>query len=112
MPKYRVPKHIIKIVRIAYEYNLSLPISRRAADKEDNGKKVPGTGMRTARRIMSGAIDKQQMILMSAWFARHGASEKEAKARQDKTSKAAIAWALWSGNAGRRWVNARLKELD
>lgn len=112
MPKYKVPTDIQRIARRAIEQNLALPISRRAAYKDEDGKRVPGTGMRTARRLASGAIDEAQMKLMSAWFARHGEAEEESKARQDKTSKAALAWALWGGNAGRRFVNAKLRELE
>ena len=112
MPKYKLPTDIQRIARNAIEYNLSLPMSRRAAYKDEDGKRVPGTGMRTARRLASGAIDEAQMRLMSAWFARHGESEKEAEARQDKTSKAAIAWALWGGSPARRWVRAKLTELE
>ena len=112
MPKYKLPADIQRIARNAIQQNLSLPISKRAAYKDQDGKRVPGTGMRTARRIASGAIDEAQMRLMSAWFARHGKSEKEAKARQDKTSKAALAWQLWGGNSGRRFVNAKLREID
>ncbi len=112
MPKYKLPTDIQRIARNAMEYNLSLPISRRAAYKDEDGKRVPGTGMRTARRLISGAIDEEQMRLMSAWFARHGESEEESKARQDKTSKAAIAWALWGGSPARRWVRAKLLELS
>ena len=87
-------------------------MSRRAAYKDEGGKRVPGTGMRTARRLSSGAIDEQQMILMRAWFARHGESEKEAAARRDRTSKASIAWALWGGSPARRWVSSKLRELE
>lgn len=111
MPKYKIPEDIQRIARNAIEYNLSLPMSRRAAYKEENNNRVPGTGMRTARRLASGAIDEEQMRLMSAWFARHGEAEDESKARQDKTSKAAIAWALWGGSPARRWVDAKLREL-
>tara|TARA_B100000963_G_scaffold71814_1_gene59997 strand:- start:1182 stop:1538 length:357 start_codon:yes stop_codon:yes gene_type:complete len=112
MPKYKVPKQVQLIAQRAIDYNLSLPISKRASYKDDNGKRVPGTGMRTARRLISGVIDDQQIILMRAWFARHGESKEEAKARQDKTSKASIAWALWGGNLGRRFVNRTKIEGD
>ena len=112
MPKYRVPGNISRIARNAIDYNLSLPMSRRAAYKEEGNKKVPGTEMRTARRLASGAIDEEQMVLMRAWFARHGESPKEAAARRDKTSKAAIAWALWGGSPARRWVSSKLRELE
>jgi hypothetical protein len=112
MPKYKIPRDIQKIAQRAIEQNLALPISQRAAYKDEDGKRVPGTGMRTARRLASGAIDEAQMKLMSAWFARHGESEKESLARRDKTSKAAIAWALWGGSPARRFVNAKLRELE
>ena len=112
MPTVRVPASIREIAQRAIEQNLALPISQRAAYKDEDGKRVPGTGMRTARRLASGAIDEAQMKLMSAWFARHGEAEEESKARQDKTSKAAIAWALWGGSPARRFVNAKLRELE
>lgn len=112
MPKYRVPQNIMRIASRAIEYNLSLPMSKRAAYKDEGNKRVPGTGMRTARRLSSGAVDEQQMILMRAWFARHGESPKEAQARKDRTSKASIAWALWGGSAGRRWVSSKLREIE
>ena len=76
------------------------------------GKRVPGTGMKTARKLASGEVDLEQLKLMSAWFARHGESPKETKARKDKTSKAAVAWALWGGTPGRAWVNRTIKKLE
>jgi hypothetical protein len=112
MPKVRVPKEIQLIAKRAIDYNLDLPMSRRAAFKEENGKRVPGTGMRTARRLMSGRVDLPQLRLMNAWFARHGESEKSKEARQDKTSKASIAWALWGGSKARSWVRREIKELE
>ena len=112
MPTVKVPREIQLLAQRAIDYNLSLPMSKRAAYKDDKGKRVPGTGMRTARRIASGEVDKEQLELMDAWFARHGESEKESKARQDKTSKAAIAWALWGGTPGRAWVKRALRSLN
>ena len=109
MPKFNVPREIQLIAQRAIDYNISLPQSQRAAYKDDNGKKVPGTGMRTARRLASGQVDEDQLKLMNAWFARHGESEQESKARQDKTSKAAIAWALWGGSPAKKWVKRMLK---
>ena len=110
--KIKVPREIQLLAQRAIEYNNSRPISQRAAYKDEGGKRVPGTGMRTARRLARGEVDKAQLELMRAWFARHGESEKEAKARQDKTSKAAIAWALWGGTPARRWVNRELKKIE
>jgi hypothetical protein len=112
MPTVKVPREIQLLAQRAIDYNLSLPMSKRAAYKDDKGKRVPGTGMRTARRIASGEVDKEQLELMAAWFARHAEAEGSAKARQDKTSKAAIAWALWGGTPGRAWVKRALRSLD
>lgn len=112
MPKYRVPANIRRIAANAIEYNLSRPPSKRAAMKREGDKVTFGTGMRTARRLVSGSIDEEQMILMRAWFARHGESEKEKIARKDKTSKASIAWALWGGSPARRFVNSKLRQIE
>ena len=112
MPKFTVPREIQLIAQRAIDYNISLPISQRAAYKEEGNKKVAGTGMRTARRLASGQVDDEQIKLMNAWFARHGESEQEAKARQDKTSKAAIAWALWGGSPGYKWVKRMVREIE
>ena len=64
MPKYTVPRELRAIAKRAIDYNLSLPISKRAAYKDEGNKRVPGTGMRTARRLASGSVDEQQLILM------------------------------------------------
>lgn len=112
MPKYRVPTDIQKIAQTAINENLERPKSQRAAMKEENGKIIFGTGMRTARRLASGEIDEEQMILMRAWFARHGESPGEKEARKDRTSKASLAWRLWGGNPGMRFVNQKLREIE
>ena len=112
MPTIAVPKRIQLIANRAIQYNLSLPISKRASYKDQNNKRVPGTGMRTARRLTSGKVDLEQLKLMDAWFARHGESKAEAKARQDKTSKAASAFALWGGRDAERWVKGAIKKLE
>lgn len=104
MAQYTVPREIRTIAQRAIDYNLSLPISQRAAYEDGpNGKRQPGTGMATARKLVSGRVSDQQIDLMAAWFARHGAANQDQ--RQDKSSKAAIAWALWGGSPARAWVN-------
>ena len=112
MPKVRVPREIQMIAKRAIDQNLERPISQRAAYKDQGNKRVPGTGIRTARRLMSGSVDPAQLKLMNAWFARHGESKAESLARKDKTSKAAIAWALWGGTPARSWVKQQIRKLD
>ena len=111
MPTVRVPASIREIAQRAIDQNLSLPVSKRAAWVKD-GEKKSGMGMRTARRLVSGEVDKEQLILMRAWFARHGASEDEAQKRKDKTSKASIAWRLWGGSGAIPWINGAIRELE
>lgn len=112
MPTYSVPRRIRSIAAKAIDYNLSLPRSKRAAMKKEGNKTVFGTGMKTARKLVRNDVDEKQLILMRAWFARHGESPKEKEARRDKTSKAAIAWALWGGTEGRRWVEGTLRDIE
>lgn len=112
MPKYNVPNDIRAIAKKAIDYNLSLPKSKRASMKMEGDKQVAGTGMRTARRLMSGAVDEKQLRLMNAWFARHGESQMSKDARRDKTSKASIAWALWGGSKARTWVAGMLRDIE
>ena len=92
MPTVTVPSSIRQVAQRAIDQNLARPLAQRAAYKDEGNKRVAGTGMRTARRLVSGKVDLQQLILMRAWFARHGKSPREAKNRKDKTSKASIAW--------------------
>lgn len=108
---YKVPQNIQRIARNAIKYNLSLPMSKRAAYKDEGKKRVQGTGMNTARKLVSGTVNDAQIIKMNAWFARHGESPKETQARRDKTSKAAIAWALWGGTPARRWASYNYKKI-
>ena len=112
MPTYKAPAFIKQLVQRAINANLDRPLAQRAAYKEVNGKRVEGTGMRTARRIVNDQVDEAQLVLMKNWFARHGDSPKEAKARMKSNSKAAIAWALWGGTPGRRWVNSTLRDIE
>ena len=112
MPTYEVPKSIRDIARRAIQQNQSLPIAQRAAYKDDGNKRVAGTGMRTARRLVSGRVDKQQLIKMRAWFARHSKSPGEKEARKDKTSRASIAWRLWGGSGAIPWINTTLRMIE
>jgi len=109
---YKVPKGVREIAYRAIEQNMKLPLAQRAAYKDEGNKRVAGTGMRTARRLTSGSVSRSQLVLMRAWFARHGESELEKKKRKDKTSRASIAWRLWGGTSGRQWVNATLRIIE
>lgn len=49
---------------------------------------------------------------MVSFFARHSSAPGSAAARRDSTSKAAQAWGLWGGNAGRAWATRKVAEYD
>jgi len=110
--KYKVPNSIQDIASRAIEQNLSRPLAQRASYKDKGKKRVAGTGMITARRLVSGSVDKAQLIKMDAWFARHGASPKEKEARKDKTSRASIAYRLWGGSGAIAWINRTLRQIE
>jgi len=68
MAQYNVPREIRTIAQRAIDYNLSLPISQRAAYEDGpNGKRQQGTGMATAQKLVSGRVSDQQIDLMAAW---------------------------------------------
>lgn len=78
-----------------------------------------GDGLRPAtvawaRRLSAGErVSPEKARKMNAWFARHGASPEENRARrEDKTSPAWVAWLLWGGDAGRSWSARLVRQMD
>lgn len=67
-----------------------------------------------ARRLSAGErVSPEKARKMNAWFARHGASPDENRARrEDKTSPAWVAWLLWGGDAGRSWSARLVRQMD
>lgn len=67
-----------------------------------------------ARRLSAGErVSPEKARNMNAWFARHGASPDENRARrEDKTSPAWVAWLLWGGDAGRSWSARLVRQMD
>ena len=67
-----------------------------------------------ARRLAAGVhASPEKARKMNAWFARHGASPEENRARrEDKTSPAWVAWLLWGGDAGRSWSARLVRQMD
>jgi hypothetical protein len=67
-----------------------------------------------ARRLSAGdRVSPEKARKMNAWFARHGASPEENRARrEDKTSPAWVAWLLWGGDAGRSWSARLVRQMD
>ena len=101
---YRPPAAVARAARRALDIRASVPPSRRAGTP---------VGVRRAAQLAA----RQQVSLdtikrMVSFFARHGKSPGSAEARRDRTSKAAQAWGLWGGNAGRSWARRILRQQE
>jgi len=104
MPSYKPPAAVARAARRALDIRDGLPPSRKAGT---------AVGVRRAAQLAA----RQQVSLdtikrMVSFFARHGASPGSAKARRNRTSKAAQAWGLWGGNAGRSWARRILRQQE
>jgi hypothetical protein len=97
MPRVYVPTvEMQRIAQRVLELRASLPASRRAGTD---------VGLARARDIANRRpLALHTVVRMVSFFARHGAAPGSAEARQDQTSKAAQAWALWGGTPGRVWA--------
>lgn len=86
----------------------------RLRDKFDRG----GTdvGVRRAHQLANGdEISVADIRSMHSYFARHGI-DKEGHAHKwnsdSDPSAGFIAWLLWGGDAGKKWVDAKAKSLS
>jgi len=97
MPRIYIPTvDMQRIAERVLEVRASLPPSRRAGTS---------VGLARARDIANRRpLALHTVVRMVSFFARHGASPGSAAARQDQTSKAAQAWALWGGSPARAWA--------
>ena len=105
MPKsYRPPADVARIARRALEIRAQQPPSKRAG--------TPVGVRRAAQLANREPVSVETLKRMISFFARHERSSGSAAARRNPTSKAAQAWGLWGGNAGRRWAANLLRTLD
>lgn len=105
MPRsFRPPAAAARAARRALEIRESLPPSRRGGTP---------VGLARARQFANREpISIETLRRVVSFFARHGDSPGSAEARRDQTSKAAQAWGLWGGNAGRAWARRKVAEYD
>ena len=101
---YRPPAAVAKAAQAALDIRKTLPPSRRG-----------GTDVGVRRAVQLARRDPVSIDTikrMVSFFARHAESPGSAEARRDKTSKAAQAWGLWGGSAGRTWAAQILREYE
>lgn len=84
-------------------------VARKALeDRAKHGRGGTEVGVARARDLANGrGIPPETLRRMRSFFARHSVDPK-----RDPTSAASIAWRLWGGDSGRRWVESQLRKLD
>lgn len=66
-------------------------------------------GVARARDLANGRpLSERTLKRMRSFFARHDTPAEQAARARNPYSPASIAWDLWGGNAGRRWVETVL----
>ena len=77
-------------------------------DRAKHGRGGTEVGVARARDLANGkGISLSTLKRMRSFFARHDVDD-----RSDKTSAASIAWRLWGGSVGRKWVEGQLGKYE
>tara|TARA_R110000824_G_scaffold150412_1_gene320997 strand:- start:29 stop:346 length:318 start_codon:yes stop_codon:yes gene_type:complete len=87
---------------------------KRRRDIAPSKRGGTAVGIARARDLSLGKnITLNTIRRMISFFARHNTVAERRNRRNDRNSRAAIAWDLWGGNPGRKWaesVNRRLSD--
>lgn len=70
--------------------------------RKEHGRGGTAIGVARARDLINGNVSLDTVGRMRSFFARHSGND-----RSDETSAANIAWLLWGGDSGRRWVESQ-----
>jgi len=86
---------------------------RGGLDSRQAGEQGLGSGVVRAQNLASGGgVSLETMKRMRSFFARHDGARERAAREKDETSAANIAWLLWGGDPGRKWVEAELAKIE
>ena len=100
--------HIPTAVRMAAKLGLALQYAYGQKTRNNRLK-----GILRASQLADGVVVHQRDIVqMNAYFARHTVDKKAPNfynLRNDNPSNGRIAWELWGGDAGEKWVKIILK---
>lgn len=84
--------------------------------REQFGRGGTDVGVRRARQLMAReALDPRDIKSMYSYFARHEVDKQSTRHKWgSKTDPSAgyIAWLLWGGEEGKRWVAGQRKKLS
>ena len=82
--------------------------------REQHGRGGTDVGRRRAEQLKGQhAVSERDIKSMYSYFARHNVDKRGKNwADKDKPSAGYIAWLLWGGDAGRKWVDGLHDRLD
>lgn len=73
---------------------------------------VPATIADARKMTAREALSENKVRRMPAWFARHEADERPGWDTPGEETPGFVAWLLWGGDAGRRWSETKVRQLD
>ena len=104
-----------EVVRAAARRGLELrkKHGRGGWDSRQAGENGIGSGVVRAQTLVSGkGVSLDTVRRMRSFFQRHDGERERSARLRDETSAANIAWLLWGGDPGRKWVNEILSRQD
>ena len=114
---FEVPASVRKAAAKGLE--LRKEFGRGGLSIQEASKQGIGSGVARARDLIKGKVSLETVKRMRSYFARHAV---DAKAKGDESrgywgndknpSSGWIAWLLWGGSAGEKWVNGILKNIE
>lgn len=73
---------------------------------------VPATIADARKMAERQALSEDKVRRMPAWFARHEADKRPGWDSPGEETPGFVAWLLWGGDAGRRWAESKVRQLD
>jgi hypothetical protein len=114
---FEVPASVRKAAAKGLE--LRKEFGRGGLSIQEASKQGIGSGVARARDLIKGRVSFETVKRMRSYFARHAV---DAKAKGDESrgfwgkdsnpSSGWIAWQLWGGDSGKRWVETILKNVS
>jgi HK97 family phage portal protein len=90
--------------------------ARKGLKLYDQGRGGDGLTSQTVReaRTIAGRQDvsPDKLRRMRAWFARHESDKKPGWDKPGKETPGYVAWLLWGGDAGRRWAEQMVADME
>ncbi|NDD03649.1 MAG: DNA-binding protein, partial [Proteobacteria bacterium] len=90
--------------------------ARRGLELHEQGRSGDGLEPQTvenARKIAAREnLSPAHVRRMRAWFRRHKVDKRPDWSKKGEETPGYTAWQLWGGNAGMRWSEAKVAQMD